>query len=301
VSASAADVLSMVLFARVVEARSFTAAALQLGVSKSVVSARLSALEARLGMRLLHRTTRKLSLTPEGLAFYEHCARITAEADAAAATARGAAKDPIGVLRVNAPVAFAQMYLAEPIGSYLERHPKTRVELVLTDRLVDLVEDGIDVAVRVSARLRDSSLVARKLATDRSLVCAAPSYLAKHGTPDKPADLLHHACLRYALLKASDEWRFKDGGASFSVPVEGRLSVADGATLRESAVAGLGIAVLPSFMVAPELRAGRLVEVLGGYSFVRLSVHALTLPGERGPKVKAFVDGLAKWFGVARW
>ena len=291
----------MVLFARLVEARSFTAAAAQLGVSKSVVSARLTALEARLGTRLLHRTTRKLSLTPEGLAFYEHCARIAAEADAAAATARGAAKDPIGVLRVNAPVTFAQLYLAEPIGAYLERHPKTRVELVLSDRFVDLVEEGIDVALRVSARLRDSSLVARKLATDRTLVCAAPSYLEKHGSPEKPADLLHHACLRYALVKASDEWRFKAGGASFAVPIEGRLSVADGATLRESAVAGLGIAVLPRFMVAAELRSGRLVELLQPYSFVRLSIHALTPPGPQVPKVKAFIEELVRYFKSPPW
>ena len=299
--ASASDVLSMVMFARLVEARSFTAAAGKLGVSKSVVSARLSALEQRLGTRLLHRTTRKLSLTPEGLAFYEHCARIAAEADAATLTAGGAAKDPVGLLRVNAPVTFAQMYLAEPIGAYLERHPKVRVELVLSDRLIDLVDEGIDVAIRISARLRDSSLVARKLATDRSVVCAAPSYLAKHGTPQAPAELLHHACLRYALLKASDEWRFRDSGASFSVPVEGRLTVADGATLREAAVAGLGIAVLPSFMVTPELRAGRLVAVLERYSFVRLTIHAMTPAGSSAPKVRAFIDQVANYLRAPPW
>lgn len=301
VSASANDVLSMVLFARVVEARSFTAAAGKLGVSKSVVSARLSALEAKLGTRLLNRTTRRLSLTPDGLAFYEHCARITAEADAAAALASGAAKDPIGVLRVNAPVTFAQMYLAEPIGRYLERNPKVRVELRMSDRFVDLVEEGIDVAIRVSARLRDSSLVARKLATDRSVVCASPDYLAKHGTPEVPADLLHHACLQYALLKPTDEWRFRDGGKSFAVPVEGRLSVADGAMLRESAVAGLGLAVLPSFMVMPDVRAGRLTTVLDRYTFIKLTVHALTPSANVSPKVRAFVDVLASFFKSPPW
>lgn len=301
-AASASEVLSMVLFARLVEARSFTAAAGKLGVSKSVVSARLSQLEERLGTRLLHRTTRRLSLTPDGLAFYERCARITAEADAAAAAVSGAAKDPTGVLRVNAPVTFAQMYLAEPIGAYLARYPKARVELVLSDRLIDLVEEGIDVAVRVSASLRDSSLVARKLATDRSYVFAAPSYLAEHGTPQAPADLLHHACLRYALLKAADEWRFRDAGASFSVPVEGRLTVADGATLREAAVAGLGLAVLPSFIAAPEVRAGRLVRVLERYSFVRLTVHALTPSAPTtSTKVRAFIDILAAQLRSPAW
>jgi DNA-binding transcriptional LysR family regulator len=301
VPATANDVLAMVLFARLVEARSFTAAAGKLGVSKSVVSARLTALEARLGTRLLHRTTRRLSLTPEGLAFYEHCARITAEADAAAAVAIGAAKDPIGVLRVNAPVTFAQLYLAEPIGTYLERYPKARVELRMSDRFVDLVEEGIDVAIRVSARLRDSSLVARKLATDRRGECASPAYLAEHGTPTAPADLLHHACLRYALLKPTDEWRFRDGGKSFSVPVEGRLTVADGAMLRESAVAGLGLAVLPSFMIMPELRAGRLVTVLERFTFVRLTVHAITPAAATSPKVRAFIDVVSAHLRTPPW
>jgi DNA-binding transcriptional LysR family regulator len=291
----------MVLFARLVEARSFTAAAEKLEVSKSVVSARLTALEARLGTRLLHRTTRRLSLTPEGLAFYEHCARITAEADAAAAVASGAAKDPIGVLRVNAPVTFAQMYLAEPIGTYLEKHPKVRLELRMSDRFVDLVEEGIDVAIRVSAGLRDSSLVARKLATDRTVVCASPGYLSEHGTPQTPADLLHHACLRYALLKATDEWRFKDGGKSFAVPVEGRLTVADGAMLRESAIAGIGLAVLPAFAVTPDIRAGRLVTVLERFSFVRLSVHAMTPAASTAPKVRAFIDVLAAYLKRPPW
>jgi DNA-binding transcriptional LysR family regulator len=291
----------MVLFARVVEARSFTAAAEKLGVSKSVVSARLSALEQRIGTRLLHRTTRRLSLTPEGLAFYEHCARITAEADAAAAVASGAAKDPIGVLRVNAPVTFAQMYLAEPIGAYLQRHPKVNVELRMSDRFVDLVEEGIDVAIRVSAQLRDSSLVARKLATDRIVVVASPDYLAKHGSPEAPADLIHHACLHYALLKPTDEWRFRDGGKSFSVPVEGRLSVADGAMLREAAIAGLGLAVLPSFMVMPDVRAGRLVTVLERFVFVRIAIHAITPSGNVGAKVRAFVEELGKWFKHPPW
>jgi len=299
--ASANDVLSMVLFARLVEARSFTAAAEKLEVSKSVVSSRLTALETRLGTRLLNRTTRRLSLTPEGLAFYEHCARITAEADAAAAVASGAAKDPIGVLRVNAPVTFAQMYLAEPIGTFLEKYPKARVELRMSDRFVDLVEEGIDVAVRVSAGWRDSSMVARKLAVDRSVVCASPGYLAEHGTPEAPQDLLHHACLRYALLKATDEWRFKDGGKSFSVPIEGRLTVADGAMLRESAVAGLGLAVLPSFMVMPDIRAGRLVIVLERFSFVRLTVHAITPAAATAPKVRAFVDVLSAYLKSPPW
>ncbi|HET6331969.1 MAG TPA: LysR family transcriptional regulator [Polyangiales bacterium] len=299
--ASANDVLSMVLFARLVEARSFTAAAEKLEVSKSVVSSRLTALETRLGTRLLNRTTRRLSLTPEGLAFYEHCARITAEADAAAAVASGAAKDPIGVLRVNAPVTFAQMYLAEPIGTFLEKYPKARVELRMSDRFVDLVEEGIDVAVRVSAGLRDSSMVARKLAVDRSVVCASPGYLAEHGTPEAPQDLLHHACLRYALLKATDEWRFKDGGKSFSVPIEGRLTVADGAMLRESAVAGLGLAVLPSFMVMPDIRAGRLVTVLERFSFVRLTVHAITPAAATAPKVRAFIDVLSAYLKSPPW
>lgn len=294
-TASPDDVLSLVVFARVVEARSFTAAAQRLGVSKSVASARVSQLEQRLGLRLLQRTTRRLSLTTEGMALYEHAARVAAAADQAAAMAAGSAPEPRGVLRVSAPVAFAQLHLSAPIGAFLERYPRVRVELTLADRLVDLVAEGIDVAIRISARLRDSSLVGRKLLDDHTVVCASPAYLARKGTPAVPADLLHHDCMRYSLLAPEDEWRFRAEGRSFAVPVAARFSAASGVVLREAALAGIGLAVLPSFLVADDLAAGRLQQVLAPHTFVRLAIHALyPSAGVVPANVRAFVDLLAK-------
>jgi DNA-binding transcriptional LysR family regulator len=296
------DVVSLVYFARVVEAQSFTRAAAKLGVSKSVVSTRLSQLEARLGTRLLQRTTRRISVTPEGLSLYEHAQRMVADADEATSFAAGAQTAPRGVLRVSAPVTFAELYLTAPIASYLERYPEARVDLRLSDRFIDLVEEGIDVAIRVSARLRDSSLVGRKLADDHTVVCASPSYLARKGTPEKPADLLHHDCVRYTLLKTVDEWRFRDESGSFSVPVEGRFEAASGSALREAAVAGIGIAILPYFIAAPAIRSNLLVPVLEPYTYIRLAMHAVYSPARVLPiNVRAFVDVLAAHFRTPPW
>ena len=294
----------MVFFARVVEARSFTAAAALLGVAKSVVSARVARLEARLGVRLLHRTTRKLSLTPDGLAFYERCAPMIAAADDTAAAADGAGSEPRGLLRVNAPVMLAQLYLTEPIAAFLSRYPEVRLDLTMEDRLVDLVAEGIDVAIRVSAGLSSSSLLARKLADDRVVVSASPGYLARRGLPQTPRDLVHHDCLRYSLLRATDEWRFRDPGrrGSYPVPVEARFSAASGAVLRSAALAGMGLAVMPSFMVAADLAAGRLTSVLEPFLFARLAVYALHAPARPVPsKTRAFVDFLAACFRRPPW
>jgi DNA-binding transcriptional LysR family regulator len=296
------EILALVFFARVVEASSFTRAAERLGVSKSVVSTRVSALEERLGARLLQRTTRRLSLTSEGLALYERAQRLVAEADEATSLARGVSSEPYGLLRVNAPVTFAELYLTAPIAEYLATYSGARVELVLADRFVDLVEEEIDVAVRVSARLRDSSLVARKLAEDRTVVCAAPAYLERRGTPQTPSELLRHDCLRYTVIKAADEWRFRDENGSFSVPVDGRFQAPSASALREAAIGGIGIAVLPYFTVAAAIRAFLLVPLLEPFRFVRLSVHALhSRTRVQSAKVRAFVDILVRHFKVPPW
>jgi DNA-binding transcriptional LysR family regulator len=260
-AASSEAVLSMIAFARVVEARSFTGAAAKLGVSKSVVSERVSALERELKLKLLHRTTRKLSLTPDGAQLYERCARVTSAADDAVAAFAGAGDTPRGLLRVNAPIVFAEEYLIEPVGEFLKRYPDARVELSLSDRVIDLLEEGIDVAIRITTRLADSALVARKLATDRPVLCASPTYLARKGRPAEPAELVHHDCLTYSLLKISEEWRFRQPGTKelFAVPIKPRFSAGSGALLRRAALAGLGLAVLPRFMVSSD-RRGRPAE-----------------------------------------
>jgi len=225
---------------------------------------------------------------------------LAAEADAATSLTTSA--EPRGVLRINAPPTFAELYLTAPIAEYLEKYPAVRVELLLADRYIDLVEEGVDVAVRVSSRLRDSSLVGRKLAEDRTVVCASPAYLERKGSPKTPAELVHHDCVRYTLLRAADEWRFRGPAGSFSVPVDGRFSAASGIALREAAIAGIGLAVLPYFNVAADIRAGRLVALLEDYSFIRLTLHAVYSPARVLPvHVRAFVDLLAAHFKNPPW
>jgi len=244
-SASSESVLAMITFARVVETRSFTAAARKLGVSKSVVSERVSRLERELRLKLLHRTTRKLSLTPDGLSLYERCARVASAADEALSAFEGAGENPRGLLRVNAPIVFAEEYLVAPVAKFLEKFPEARVQLALNDRPIDLVEEGVDVAIRITSRLTGKGLVARRFASDTPVLCASPAYLERRGTPASPEELVHHDCLTYTLLNVSTEWRFQkpNGGPPLSVAIEPRFSAASGALLRRAALAGLGEAV----------------------------------------------------------
>ncbi|HWP07731.1 MAG TPA: LysR family transcriptional regulator [Polyangiaceae bacterium] len=298
------EIVAMVTFARVVEAKSFTLAAQKLGVSKAAVSMRVAGLERELKVSLLHRTTRKLTLTPEGAALYERCARVAAAADEAALAVAGAGDEPHGVLRVNAPIVFAEDYLAAPMATYLERYPAVRIELSLGDRAVDLVEEGVDVAIRITAKLKGAGLVARKLATDRPVLCAAPAYLARKGQPESPSDLLQHDCLVYSLLRVTDEWRFRDPESKevLPIPVEPRFSAASGAVLRRAALAGMGLAVLPRFMIASELAAGRLRVALDSVHAPPLGIYAVYPESRRAPsKVRAFVDVLAAHFKTPRW
>jgi DNA-binding transcriptional LysR family regulator len=303
-AASPNDILAMVFFARVVEARSFTGAAAKLGVSKSVVSAKVADLEAQLRVRLLHRTTRKLSLTQEGLALYERCARVVSAADEAAIAAEAAGDTPRGLLRINAPIAFAQEYLAAPMAAYLAQNPDVRIELGMNDRLIDLVDEGVDLAIRITSNLRGAGLIARKLATDRTVLCASPAYLARKGTPASAQDLVHHDCCVYSLLKPSEEWRFRDRGSkeTYAVPVNGRLSAASGAVLRQVALAGMGVVVLPAFMVAQDVAAGRLRPVVDSFQGAALGIYAVYPQTRRPPgKVRSFVDLLVAHFRTPRW
>lgn len=298
------DVHAMVTFARVVETKSFTAAAAKLGVSKAAVSLRVAALERELKVTLLHRTTRKLVLTPEGAALYEHCARVASAADETALVMAGAGNEPRGILRVNAPIAFAEDYLATPMAAYLARYPAARIDLTLGDRTVELVEEGVDVAIRITTKLRGAGLVSRRLATDRMVLCAAPAYFARKGRPETPADLLHHDCLVYSLLRIADEWRFREPEtkAEYALPIEARFSAASGAVIRHAAVAGMGIAVLPRFMVAADLATGRLQAALDALAAPPLGIYAVYPQARSTPsKVRAFVDLLATHFKTPRW
>lgn len=287
----------MSVFASVVEARSFTGAARQLGMSKAAVSKQVSRLEERLGARLLNRTTRRLSLTEVGAAFYERAANIVAEAREAELAVSRLHAAPRGTLRLDAPVAFGVRHLAPLLPEFMRRYPELKVDITLNDRFVDLVEEGHDLAVRI-AHLPDSSLIARKLADSRRVVCASPDYWARNGRPSKPADLATHNCFEYSYLATRGEWRFRGPEGPVSVRVQGTLSANNGDFSRVAAVGGLGVTLVPVFMACDDLRAGRLEPALEDFEMEPQGVHAV-YPHNRhlSAKVRAFVDYLVESFG----
>lgn len=293
-------IASYALFARVVRMQSFTAAASQSGIAKSAVSTRIRELEERLGVQLLRRTTRKLALTEEGVRFYEHCARVLESAEAAEVAIAGAGDAVRGTIRVGAPVTFSQMHLAAACADFLALHPEVALELTSEDRMSDVVEGGFDLIVRIG-RIESGSFVARKLASDRLIVCAAPSYLARRGRPESPEDLVHHDCLHYAHVPLRGEWRFRGKSGAYAVPITPRFSASDGTVLREAAIAGLGLAVLPSFMVAPDLARGALELVLEGARRAEIGIFAVTASRKLPARTRALSDFLAKRFARPKW
>lgn len=296
------DLASMALFARVVQQRSFSATARELGIAKSAVSKRVSQLEARLGVRLLTRTTRKLALTEDGVRYYEHCAALLAAAEAAEDALAGASTAPRGRLRINAPISFSQLYLADAIAAFLARYPEIEVELTGDDRIVDAIEGGFDVVIRIT-QLRDSSLIARKLSSDRLVVCGAPAYFARHGRPLTPPELVGHNCLHYGLVPIEGEWRFRDAHRQpYVVPVRGNLTCSDGSTLRRAALAGVGLVVAPLFMVARDVAAGRLELVLEGTRRAEIGIYALFASRRQlATRTKLLLDHLTTWFADEQW
>jgi DNA-binding transcriptional LysR family regulator len=285
------------VFVKVVELSSFTAAAEALESSQPVVSKAVTRLEEKLGARLLNRTTRRLSLTEAGAELYRRSVKALEEIENATLEAARFQTEPRGTLRVSAPMSFSILHLGPVLHAFMERYPGVNVELELDDRHVDLVKDGFDLAIRIG-RLQDSSLIARKLAPCKQVVCAAPSYLAKRGEPERPEDLLGHNCILYSLLSTPREWRFTSpDGETVVVPVSGALQSNNGLVNRAAAIAGAGIALLPTFYVGEELRSGQLKPLLCKFRPMEIGVHAVY--AERRnllPKVRAFVDFLAATF-----
>jgi DNA-binding transcriptional LysR family regulator len=291
----------MQAFAAVVDAGSFVRASDALGMSKAAVSRQLAELEARLGVRLLHRTTRKLSLTEEGEVFYARCRELLgglAEAEAEVTARSGQA---MGVLKVSAPVTFGLLHLAGLWSAFMAAHPNVSLEVMLSDRMVDLVEEGFDVAVRI-ARLPSSSLVSRKLSSTRMVLCATRQYLQEHGTPGHPSELARHQVLAYTLLATGETWEFDGPDGHVSVKVTPRMHSNSGDTCRAAALGHQGIILQPTFMIADDLRAGRLVEVLPQYRSLELGIYAL-YPTRKHvlPKVRLLVDYLVQAFAGKSW
>jgi DNA-binding transcriptional LysR family regulator len=285
------------VFARVAAAGSLSAAGRTMGMSQTMVTKHLAALEARLGARLFHRTTRRLSITEAGRSYLEASERILADIEAANDAVAADRVEPRGLLRLNVPVVFGTRQIASLLPEFAQRCPRVTVELGLNDRHVDLAEEGWDMAIRIGA-LADSSLVARRLAPCRMATCAAPSYLKAQGTPRTVAELADHNCLGYTLaLSGPHRWSFGKR-AEISVPIVGDLRANNGDALLAAAVAGQGIIYQPTFIVADDLRAGRLTALpLDQPTNERLAVHAVYLPDRHPPaKVRAFIDFIATRF-----
>ena len=289
---------ALAAFAKVVELNSFSGAARELGLSKSAVSKLVAGLEDELGARLLNRTTRRLSLTEAGLAFHEGAERALAAAEAAAAAVTHLSAAPRGVLRVNAPMSFGVRHVAPALADFMTAYPELAVELDLNDRVVDLVEEGYDLALRI-VRLTDSSLIARRLAPCRFIISAAPAYLAKHGTPLGPEDLAAHDCLIYSYQTTGERWRFQGPGGVKQVRISGRLRANNGDALLRAALGGAGVALLPSFICGAAVREGRLVQLMPEWNQRRDVDVCAVYPASRNlsPKVRVFIDFLAARFG----
>jgi len=285
------------VFAKVASSGSLSAAARALGLSQTMVTKHVAALEARLGVKLFHRTTRKLSITEAGRNYLEASERILAVMEAANASVAVDRVQPRGLLRLNAPVVFGTSQIAPQLAEFTTLNPCVAIELGLNDRLVDLAEEGWDLAIRIG-NLSNSSLIARRIAPCRVVVCAAPSYLKAHGTPQTVASLAEHNCLGYTLSQVSvDRWMFGVRG-EMNVKVSGNLRANKGEALRSAAIAGQGVIYQPTFVVADDLRAGTLVALNLDQPTVELGgIYAVFLP-DRHPaaKVRAFIDFIATRF-----
>jgi DNA-binding transcriptional LysR family regulator len=289
------------VFAAVVDAGSFVGAAEALEMSKPAVSRHVAELESRLGVRLLQRTTRRLSLTEEGEVFYARASDVLASLQEAESEITSRTGKAAGQLKVSAPVSFGLLHLAPLWAGFMARHPDVVLDLTLSDRMVDLVEEGFDIAIRI-ARLPSSSLVSRKLSSTRLVLCATPRYLKTHGTPKTPADLARHTVLAYSLLSSGESWEFDGPQGHASVKVNPRLRTNSGDTCRAVALQHLGIIIQPSFLVADELRSGALVEVMPQYRSLEFGIYAV-YPSRKHvlPKVRLLIDYLVAALKKKDW
>jgi DNA-binding transcriptional LysR family regulator len=292
----------MAAFVRVVDSNGFSAAAPALGLSPSAVSKLITRLEARLGVRLLQRTTRALHLTQEGEVFYAAAKRIVGEIETLENQIAGQSSTPSGVLRVTTSLAFSTHQLAPVLSEFLARYPLVQFELLPTDRVIDMVEEGIDIAIRIG-RLADTSFMARKIGEDKRLICAAPSYLARHGRPQRHEDLRRHNCLVSRDRTQLNRWPFKVDGQVVEIEVSGRVAVTEGETQMQLALQGVGIVRVTRLTLAHAIRDGSLVPLLGEFSAEEsVGIHAV-YPHRRhlAPKVPAFVNFLIEKFTPPPW
>jgi len=291
----------MQAFAAVVDAGSFIRAADTLGHSKAAVSRYVGELEARLGVRLLHRTTRRLSLTEEGKVFHARCKDLLTVVDEAEAEVTARTGEAVGQLKVNVPVSFGLRHLSHLWAEFMTLHPKVTLDVTLTDRVVDLLDEGYDLAVRI-ARLPSSSLVSRQLSSTRLILCASPTYVSRHGTPADISELASHAVIAYTLLSMGDHWQFEGPDGPVSVTVVPRLSANSGETCVAAALQHQGIVLQPSFLIGTHLKSGALVELLPQFRSIELGIYAV-YPTRKHvtPKVRLLIEFLVDAFRMQPW
>jgi DNA-binding transcriptional LysR family regulator len=290
--------ISMAVFKRTVEAGSFAGAARQFGISPEMAGNHVRALEKHLGVRLLNRSTRRLHLTEAGGSYYERCSRVLSDIEEAEAEVSALQATPSGLLRIAGPLTFGALHLGPAISDYMFRYPSVKVDVALSDRHVNLIEEGFDLAVRIGEP-SDSALIARRLASARLVLCASPTYLERAGRPDSPQDLTRHDCLVYADLRSPRSWRFTDAdGHTEHVQIMGPFTSNNPQLLVSLAVAGHGLILWPSFAVGADILAGRLVPLLAGWRSRELAIWAL-YPHRSllTAKVRCFVDFMAERFG----
>jgi len=290
---------AMRTFRRVVELGSFTAAARGLNLSKAAVSKQVGELEAHLGATLIHRTTRRLSVTEVGHGYFERAVRLLDEFEAAEAEVRNLQAEPTGSLKLSVPNAFSVTQLAETINALATRYPKLRLNIEASDRFVDLIEEGYDAAIRIRTELPDSTLIARRLCSFPRYVCAAPKYIKKYGEPKRPEDLKDHNCIVYTQSPAPFDWGFKTPQGRRSVRVSGTFQSNHGVLLMEPLLAGRGIAMLPIFTLDEHLKKGHVKRLLTDYPTDPVTLHVV-YPQNRhlSPKVRVFVDLMAEHFAA---
>ncbi|WP_411849741.1 LysR family transcriptional regulator [Stenotrophomonas sp. LGBM10] len=285
---------AMRVFVAVVERNGFSAAAQALDMSTAGVTRQIAALEQRLSTRLLNRTTRRVSPTSTGAAYYAQCVQLLAQFDALEASIGAQALEPSGLLRINAPVSYGIARLGPLLAGYRARHPQVQLDLSLSDRLVDMVEEGFDVAIRIT-RQPGPALIARKLADARITLCAAPAYLAAYGHPEQPEDLADHQCLNYSYWGGGDAWQLRGPRGEVSVAIRGGIRANNGDVLREAAIAGLGIILQPDFLIDDALADGRLQRILPDWDVPPVGIHAVyTSRNHLAPKVRTFIDYLVE-------
>lgn len=288
--------IEMQTFSAVVDEGSFVKAADTLGISKAAVSRHVVDLEARLGVRLLHRTTRRLSLTEEGHVFYARSKELLLSMEEAEAEITSRRTAPSGGLRINAPVTFGILQLAPMWAKFRAQFPLVKLEIILSDRVVDIVEEGFDVAIRI-ATLPSSTLISKRLASTRLVLCASPQYLLEHGTPTHPDELSAHDVISYSYLSTRDEWHFSGPQGQVSVKINPCLQTNNGDTCRAVALAHQGIILQPIFLVGLDLMAGTLVEIMPEFRAIELGIYAI-YPSRKhvSPKVRALVDFMSTQF-----